>query len=208
MRRFSGRFRQAKLSADLDEELQFHLAMRERWNAEAGMSGEDAYRNARVRVGNITRLKEQLRGIDLVKLPESLWQDVRYAFRKLWRSPGFSLIATATLALGIGATTAIFTLVYDVMLRPLPFAQPDRIVNIEEISAEWRNLYPTLPVNANHFTIWQKNNRSFDSIALMQQGSAPLGGEGRPIQVGVLAATPGIFSILEVQPRLGRTFTA
>ena len=208
MRRLCGRFSQEKHSADLDEELQFHLAMREQLNAEAGMSKEEAYRNARVRVGSVTRLKEQLREIDLVMLPEFLWQDFRFALRQLRRSPGFSLVAIATLALGIGATTAIFTLVYDVMLRPLPFAQPDRIVNIQEVSAEWKNLYPTLPVNANHFAFWQRNSRTFDSIAVMQQFSAPLGGEGRPQQVGVLAATPGIFSVLRVQPRLGRAFTA
>jgi len=112
-----------------------------------------------------------------------------------------------TLALGIGATTAIFTLVYDVMLRPLPFAQPDRLVTMEEIAAEWSNIYPTLPVSANHFTFWQQHNRSFDSMAVMQQGSAPLGVEGRPSQVGVLSATPGIFSVLRVQPQLGRAFT-
>jgi macrolide transport system ATP-binding/permease protein len=208
MQRLRAQFRQETHSADLHEELQFHLAMREQTNAEAGMSKEEAYRQARIRMGNVTRLKEQMRQIDLLTLPRSLWLDARYAIRQLRRSPGFSLVAVATLALGIGATTAIFTLIYDVMLRPLPFAQADRIVNIEEITAEWRNLYPALPVNANHFTSWQRNSRSFDSLAVMQQGSAPLGGEGRPRQVGVLAATPGIFSVLRVQPRLGRAFTA
>ena len=208
IRRLRAHFPPEKLSADLDEELRFHLAMRERMNVEAGMSKEDAYRQARVRMGSVSRLKEQMRQIDLLTLPQSMWQDARYAFRQLRRSPGFSVVAVATLALGIGATTAIFTLIYDVMLRPLPFAQPDRIVNIEEITAEWRNLYPTLPVNANHFTFWQGNSRNFDAMALMQQGSAPLGGEGRPQQVGVLAATPEIFSVFQVQPRLGRAFTA
>jgi predicted permease len=111
-----------------------------------------------------------------------------------------------TLALGIGATTAIFTLVYDVMLRPLPFAQPGRIVTIKEKVAEWSDLYLTLPVSANHFTFWQ-HNRSFDSMAVMQQASVPLGASGRPLQVEALWATPGIFSVLQVQPELGREFT-
>jgi predicted permease len=136
----------------------------------------------------------------------SLIQDLRYALRQLRKSPGFTATVIATLALGIGATTAIFTLVYDVMLRPLPFAQADRLVTMEEVAAEWSNLYPTLPVNANHLTIWQQNSRSFDSMAVMQQGSAPLGGSDRPLQVGVLSATPGIFSVLQVQPSLGRAF--
>lgn len=208
MQRLRGRLRNEQHAMDMDEELQFHLAMREQRNTEAGMSQGEAYRQARIRMGNLARLKEQIRQVDLLMLPEALWQDFRYALRQLRRSPGFSLVATMTLAVGIGATTAIFTLVYDVMLRPLPFARPGRIVNIEEISAEWRNLYPTLPVNANHFAFWRRNSRTFDSIAVMQEGSAPLGGEGRRQQVGVLAATAGIFSVLQVQPWLGRAFTA
>jgi predicted permease len=137
----------------------------------------------------------------------NLGQNIRYALRQLRKAPGFTLTVVLTLALGIGATTAIFTLVYDVMLRPLPFAQADRLVTLEEKVAEWANLYPTLPVSANHFTFWQQHNRSFDSMAVMQQGSAPLGSEGRPSQVGVLTATPGLFSVLQVQPSLGRAFT-
>ena len=137
----------------------------------------------------------------------TLLNDLRYALRQLRKSPGFTITAVLTLALGIGATTAIFTLVYDVMLRPLPYAQADHLVNIKEIAAEWSNVYPTLPVSANHFTFWQQHNRSFDAMAIMQQGSAPLGSEGRPSQVGVLSATPGIFSVLQVQPQLGRAFT-
>jgi len=137
-----------------------------------------------------------------------LVNDLRFALRQLRKAPGFALTAILTLALGIGATTAIFTLVYDVMLRPLPFAQPDRLVTMKEITAEWSNIYPTLPVNADHFTLWQLHNRTFDSMAVMRQGSAPLGLEGRPLQVGVLETTPGIFSVLRVQPDLGRAFAA
>jgi predicted permease len=136
----------------------------------------------------------------------SLIQDIRHALRQLSRSPAFTLTVVLMLALGIGATTAIFTLVYDVMLRPLPFAQADRLVTVQEIAAEWANVYPTLPVSANHFTFWQEHSRNFDSMAVMQQGSAPLGGSDRPLQVGVLSATPGIFSVLQVQPSLGRAF--
>src|ERR1700691_4949395 len=114
---------------------------------------------------------------------QELFQDMRHALRQLSKAPGFAITVVFTLALGIGATTAIFTLVYDVLLRPLPFAQADRLVNMEEIAAEWSNIYPTLPVSANHFTFWQQHNRSFDAMAVMQQGSAPLGGDGRPLQV-------------------------
>ncbi|HKR27046.1 MAG TPA: ADOP family duplicated permease, partial [Acidobacteriaceae bacterium] len=146
--------------------------------------------------------------------------DLRYALRQLRKAPGFTVTALLTLALGIGATTAIFTLVYDVMLRPLPFAHADRLVVIEEKAAEWSNLYPTLPVSANHFTFWQQHARSFDAMAVMREFSLPLltdragsskatgpSTNERPQLVGVLNATPGLFSVLQVEPQFGRAFS-
>jgi predicted permease len=136
-----------------------------------------------------------------------MFTDLRFAIRQLRKSPGFALIAILTLAIGIGATTAIFTLVYDAMLRPLPFPQSGRLVTIAEQVAEWRDLYPELPVNANNFTFWQQHSHSFQSMAVMEEASQPLGANGRPLQIGVLRATPGIFSVLDVQPQYGRAFT-
>lgn len=196
-----------KRDADLERELRADLELEEEEQRERGLPPEEAHYAARRAFGNATLIKEQTHESWGWAQFERLGLDIRYAVRQLRKSPGFCVVAVLTLALGIGATTSIFTLVYDVMLRPLPFAQADRLVNIEEIAVEWSNLYPTLPVSANHFTFWQRHNRSFDAMAAMQQGSAPLGAEGRPSQVGVLSATPGIFSVLQVQPQLGRTFT-
>ncbi len=196
-----------KRAADLERELRSDLELEEEEQREDGLPPGEARHAARRALGNTTLIREQTHEAWGWAGLERLCLDVRYAIRQLLRSPGFSLVVAMTLALGIGATTAIFTLVYDVMLRPLPFAQPDRLVTMEEIAAEWSNIYPTLPVSANHFAFWQQNNRSFDSMAVMQQGSAPLGADGRPSQVGVLSATPGIFSVLRVQPQLGRPFT-
>ena len=137
----------------------------------------------------------------------TILQDMRHALRQLSRAPGFTLTALLTLALGIGATTAIFTLVYDVMLRPLPFPQPDRLVVIQERVAELREIYPELPVTANHFFYWQRNSRSFESMTAIEQQSEPLGIGGHPLQVKVLRATPGFFPVLGVTPLLGRAFT-
>jgi hypothetical protein len=136
-----------------------------------------------------------------------VFADLKQALRQLRKSPGFTVTAVLTLALGIGATTAIFTLVYDAMLRPLPLAHPDRLVTVQEKVAEWSEMYPTLPVSANHFTFWQEHSRSFAAMAVMSEYPLPLGGSGRPLEVDVLDATPGIFSVLEVQPWLGRAFT-
>ncbi|MGB9079418.1 MAG: ABC transporter permease, partial [Terracidiphilus sp.] len=195
-----------KRNADLERELQSDLELEEEEQRDLGMPNEQARSAARRAFGNTTLIREQAHEAWGLALLERLGQDIRYATRQLWRSPGFSVVVVLMLALGIGATTAIFTLVYDVMLRPLPFAQADRLVTVEEIAAEWSNIYPTLPVSANHFTFWQQHNRSFDAMAVMRQGSLPLGAEGRPLQVGVLSTTPGIFSVLQVQPSLGRAF--
>ena len=195
-----------KRDADLERELHSDLEQEEEEQREKGLSAEEARHAARRTLGNTTLIREQTHEAWGWAPVERLSQDVRYALRQLWRSPGFSIVAMMTLALGIGATTAIFTVVYDVLLRPLPFAQPDRLMTLEEKVVEWSNMYPTLPVSANHFTFWQQHNRSFDSMALIQQGSVPLGGGERPLQVEVLWATPGIFSVLQVQPKLGRPF--
>lgn len=139
---------------------------------------------------------------------QTLFQDVRYALRQLRKAPGFTLTAVLTLALGIGATTAIFTLVYDVLLRPLPYTHPEQLVVMEEQVAEFRDLYPTLPMNASHFLTWQRNSHSIQSMAVTEENSMPLGMGGHPLQVDVLNATPGIFSVLNVAPQLGRAFVA
>ncbi len=140
-------------------------------------------------------------------LIQTFFQDIQYAVRQLRKAPGFAFTAIFTLALGIGATTAIFTLVYDVMLRPLPYAHPEQLVVMEEQVAEFRDIYPKLPMNANHFFNWQQNSHSIQSLALMEEGSMPLGAGAHPLQVDVLSATPGIFSVLNIGPQLGRAFT-
>ena len=138
---------------------------------------------------------------------QPVFDDLRYALRQLRKSPGFTITAVLTLALGIGATTAIFTLVYDVMLRPLPYSHAEQLIVMEEQVAEFRDLYPTLPMNANHFFFWQQHSQSFQSMAMMEEDSWPLGLAARPIQLGVLKATPGIFSVLDSAPVLGRAFS-
>ncbi len=137
----------------------------------------------------------------------SLVNDLRYALRQIRRSPGFTVTAVLTLAFGIGATTAIFTLVYDVLLDPLPYSHPERLVVMEERVAEFQDIYPKLPLNANHFMNWWLNSRTIESMAAMDQDSMPLGIGGHPQQVNVLKATPGVFSVLDAAPQLGRAFT-
>jgi predicted permease len=138
---------------------------------------------------------------------QTILQDLRFAIRQLRRAPGFALTVVLMLALGIGATAAIFTLDYDVMLKPLPYRHAEQIVMLEEQVAEFRDIYPTLPINANHFVMWQQNTRTLHSIAVMRDMSLPLGLGGHPMQVHVVQSTPGIFSVLDIAPQLGRSFT-
>jgi putative ABC transport system permease protein len=136
-----------------------------------------------------------------------LLQDLQYALRRLRKSPGFTITALLTLALGIGATTAIFTLVDDVLLKPLPYRNPEQLAVMEEETAEWRDAFPTLPMNANHFVFWREHSKTVQSMAIMGEASFPFGVGGHPLQVTVLRSTPGIFSVLAAAPRFGREFT-
>lgn len=137
----------------------------------------------------------------------NLGRDLRQVVRRLLRSPGFATVAVLTLTLGIGATTSIFTLVYDALLKPLPYPKPDRLVVMQESAAEFKDIYPTLPVNANHFVDWQQYSHSFESMAVMRQDSMPMGTGDHPLQISVLRTTPGVFSVLGMAPQLGRQFT-
>lgn len=134
-------------------------------------------------------------------------KDLRYAVRQLAKAPGFMATAVLTLAVGIGATTAIFTLVYDVLLRPLPFDHSERLVRMQEQVAELKDLYRVLPMNANHFVMWQQNAKTIQAMTVMNPGSVPLGMGGHPLQVKMVSATPGFFAVFGVSPQLGRAFT-
>jgi len=139
---------------------------------------------------------------------ETLFREFKLALRQIRQSPGFAIATVLTLTVCIGATTAIFTLVNDVLLRPLPYDHSSQLVVINERVAEFTGPHPELPVNANHFTVWQKYSHSFQSMALMDEASMPLGTGEHPLQLSVLRSTPEIFAVLRSVPMLGRTFTA
>jgi predicted permease len=133
-------------------------------------------------------------------------QDLRYALRQLRKSPGFTCTAIVTLALGIGATTAMFSVVHDVLLRPLPYPAPERLVVIRENISTPSHEFTNLSVNVNHLIFWQQHNRSFGSIAALEPLSMPVGGT-QTEEIGVAQATSNLISTLGFQPRLGRTFS-
>lgn len=136
---------------------------------------------------------------------ERAWQDIRYAARTLCKSPGFSAVALAALALGIGATTAIFTVVNSVLLEPLPFPDPHRLVALREITPEGHN---NPSVQTQNFLDWRARNRSFERMAVLHLLPMNLAGAGDAEQVHGLRVSADFFPLLGVQPMIGRWFTA
>jgi predicted permease len=137
---------------------------------------------------------------------ETLRNDIRYALRALARDRGFAIVAILTLALGIGANTAIFSIVNSVLLRPLAYREPGQLVTIREVVPSLSHLYPTLPVNAVHFSEWRKQCASFESLAEIGTGTLDLTGAGAPVQLHAALVSATLFHVLGVEPRIGRGF--
>ncbi len=125
-------FHKEDLEEELEEELRFHVEMQTKKNIESGMRPEEARYEALRRFGGVEQIKEECRDVWGVRTIETLWHDVRYGVRMLAKHPGFTTVAVLSLALGIGATSTIFSVLNAAVLRPLPFREPDRLVEIRE----------------------------------------------------------------------------
>jgi predicted permease len=197
-------FQRKQVDHDLDDELAFHLAQRADKNRAAGMDATEARYAAQRQLGNATSIKEDTRSLRTLPTVENVAQDVRYGSRTLLKAPLFAVIAVATLALGIGASTAIFSVVNSVLLRPLPFAQPERLVQVWETNLKLgadRNV-----VNPINFLDWTEQNRSFAGMAAIVSTSTKLGLGQEPLQVPAILVSPQFFSVLGVAPMLGNGF--
>ena len=204
LRRLLNLFRRADVSQAIDAELQFHIDERADALVARGLSEREARTQARRQFGNVMFYKERVREFDLPPAIENLFEDVRYAARSLRRSPAFTIAAVATFALGIGATTAILSVVRSVWLRPLPYDSPDRVVRIWERNARLDiGKFSASPLN---FLSWQERTRSFESLIAMQGRSANLTDEGDPERVLSLAVTAPFFGTLGIRPIRGRAF--
>lgn len=140
--------------------------------------------------------------------PMPIGADLRIAARMLLREPAFATVAILTIALGVGANTAIFSIVNGILLRPLPYADPGRLVSLREIVPAVAHTYPTLPVSARHFTEWRQRTASFERLSALQPGSAALTGLGEPMRVDVVRCSADLFDTLGIKPALGRSFAA
>jgi putative ABC transport system permease protein len=192
-----------QLDRDLREELSFHLAMRQEKYQTLGMSPEDAYTAARRRFGNLTRFKEACRDMWTLTWLETLAQDLRYGLRQLRRNPGFTAVAVITLALGIGANTAIFSVVNIVLLQALPYPNADRIVDITRrvVGSD------SVPM----FTYWEQNNPGFRDLTAYSDQLYPginLTGGNKPELIWARKVSVNYFHLFGANPILGRTFAA
>ena len=197
--------RRERLDRDLDEELRSHIEMRAADNLAAGMSAESARYEAQKRFGNTALLKEDTRNADIVGWLDVAARDFRYALRMLRRSPGFTAVAVLTLALGIGANTAIFSVINSVLLRPLPYHDPASLVMVWETNSQHPKPHNT--VSPPNFLDWQSRNTVFSDMAYIADVRNNLTGNGDPEEVVVQAVSANFFSVLGVNPLLGTGFT-
>jgi putative ABC transport system permease protein len=208
-RRLLSVLRRGRYEREMEEEMRFHLEMQIEQNLDAGVAAKEASYAARRQFGNQTWLKEASREMWRLNSIETLIQDLRYGARMLLKKPGFTLIAIFTLALGIGATTAIFSVVEGVLLKPLPYHQPEELVAVRFTVQNPPSNEQTIS-NAAYF-IFREQNQTFQDIGLYTFSasffSVNVTGLGEPEHAPTLRVTDGLLPILGVTPLLGRSFT-
>jgi len=193
-----------RVEVDLDQEVHSHLEMLVSENIRAGMPPEEAQRAARIELGGIEQVKEQVREEGLGNWLHSVLSDCRYGLRQLRKNPGATAVMVFTLALAIGAATAIFSVVYGVLLRPLPYIDANRIMAVFEISSEGRWAHLADP----NFDDFRDQNRSFQAIAKYNDGVVSVSGASQPTRTMVATVSPEFLKVFGIQPILGRDFIA
>src|ERR1700723_2683759 len=188
---------------DLDKELRFHFESQVADKVRSGIPELEARRLTRLEFGGIEQIKEDCRQSRGTLWVESIVGDVRFAFRTLGKSPSFTAVVVLTLALGIGANAAIFSFVDAVLLKPLPYPHPERIVSVwERDAAGFRNN----PISTLNFLDWQRQNRCFEFLSAVALDTVTLTDSGRPEELKVYRVSASYFKVLGVGATLGRTF--
>ncbi len=203
--------RRGRVDAEIEAELRAHLEMAVEDGMRDGMSEEKARRVARLRFGNPVVLKERTVGADAVLGLDSLGRDVKFALRQLKKSPGFAIAALLTLAIGIGANTAVFTVIDRVLLQPLPYPQADRLValHLDAPGAGGLASFSSgLQLSPSMYFTFTRHNRSFASLGVWAPGEANVTGLAQPEQVHTALVSGGLLETLGVPAALGRWFNA
>jgi len=188
----------------MNDELQFHSERQLEKYLKEGLSGDQAARRARMAFGGMEQVKEGCRDARGVSLVEDLMQDFRYGWRTLLKSPGFASTALLTIALGIGANAALFSVIYGVLLSPLPFKDASRLVQLNETTPRVGDVSVSYP----NFEDWRKRSRTFSEMAAVNAIDFNLAGIAQPELIDGLAVSPEFLSMTDLHPILGRGFTS
>ena len=195
-----------RVSREIDREMAFHVAMETEQNLRAGLPPDEASRLAHVAFGGRQRFREEARDEIRSRALEDLTQDVRHAVRTFRRTPAFTATVIATLALGVGATTVIFSVADHVLLRSLPYAHADRLLGVQVLSDRLKNVTPTWVPNAAHFLAWKNACTVCQGMAAVRPGQLTLSGAGDPAVVSVFRVSDNLFSMLGARAEVGRLF--
>jgi putative ABC transport system permease protein len=196
--------RSKRMLEQLNEEIREHIERETQDNIGRGMPPEEAHYAAVRKFGNVTRVKEEIHELWSIVWFEQLLQDMRFGLRMLRKSPGFTTVAAGILALAIGANTAIFSAVYAVLLRPLPYASPQQLVVV--LGANLKEGVKQTGISYPDFEELRAQNHVFSETSASAGHSLTLTGAGDPAEVKTEVVTPGYFALLGVRPLLGRTF--
>jgi predicted permease len=207
--RLKSLFRRNKIESELAEELHAHVERETEKLVNRGLPREEAHRRARLSFGGIEKVNEECREARGIYLLETSLQDLRYAARTLRKNPGFMAVIVLTLALGIGASTAVFSIVNSVLLKPLPFPAADRIVFPWRLAPRGIQLgYVEIPWGRPEFLLLSKESKAFQFLGAFKSDSFNLTGSGEPVRLNGIRASAGFFPALGVEPKLGRFFSA
>jgi putative ABC transport system permease protein len=196
-------FRRETVESEMEEELRFHSDRQLEKYLKTGMSRDEAQRRVRMDFGGLEQVKEECRDARGVSLLETVAQDLRYGWRTLLKSPGFAAAALFTLALGIGANTAIFSVVYGLLLQPLPFRDAARLVLLHETTPRVGDVSVSYP----NFQDWRAQSHTFSEMAAVSNVGFNMTGSTQPENISGLAVSPNFLSMAGIRPVIGRGFT-
>src|SRR5215471_9405818 len=198
-------FFKSKMEDELQAELQFHLEREVEENIARGMTPEEARLAALRSFGGVERVKEESRDVRGVRFLEEVWQDLRYGARTLAKQPGFTLVVVVTLALGIGANTAMFSFVDAALFKPLAYLDPERLVEVKEQLPDGRTIMPHIP----SYQEWRARNQVFSHMSAIAPaiGGLNLTGRGIAERIRGSVVSANYFELIGSQPAMGRAFS-
>jgi predicted permease len=208
MHRLRSIFRKSRADADLQHEIEIHLEQLVKEAVASGLNESEARTMARRRFGSLEKAKEECRDTRRVNVIDNFTRDVRYALRMIWSKRSFSVPALLTLALGIGVNIAIFSVVNAVLIRSLPYAEPERLVGVSNSAVFSGQVINDWPLSLDMYAAFNEQARSFADFGVWTAGAAAVTGTGDPEQVATVAITHGVLPALGVQPHLGRWFSS